>query len=112
MARQDLQNRNLKTHGTPRDQLIRHHSLSRAPVRPTAGFLHLSLAGNSKSAHGLPAIRAAGGGDERPLLQRTCAQPRLGGYGGFGRSRAGHAFHRSRWINPLAPAVPNDQEGA
>jgi hypothetical protein len=32
MARQDLQNRNLKTHGTPRDKLIRHHSLSRAIV--------------------------------------------------------------------------------
>jgi transcription elongation GreA/GreB family factor len=31
MASQNLQNRNLKTHGTPRNKLIYHHSLSQAP---------------------------------------------------------------------------------
>jgi hypothetical protein len=35
------------------------------------------------------------------LLQRKCAQPRLGGMGGLGRRRAGHAFHRSHWLNRL-----------
>jgi hypothetical protein len=85
MARQDLQNRNLKTHGTPRDKT--NFTTIACPGRPSIGqqrdFSTCLWPATTGSAHGLPLRSQAACG---PAASVCSAQPRPGAlwYGGVG----------------------------
>src|SRR5882757_3619207 len=83
MARQDLQNRNLKTHGTPRDKT--NFTTIACPGRPSIGqqrdFSTCLWPATTGSAHGLPLGSQAACG---PAASVCSAQPRPGGLWGLG----------------------------
>jgi hypothetical protein len=115
MARQDLQNRNLKTHGTPRDKAnsTTIACATRPSIGPQRDFSTLSLTGNSKFCPRASVNRATLRSRRERSAPAAVRSPAWGAYGGLGAEpRRPRISSRPLGQQAAAPAVPRDQDGA